>query len=135
MRRKATILATLTMAALLAAAAPAAFAQPPEGHRAMRGPGRDRGHDLSEFLGLTDEQREAWSQAHKSHFEAMRPTVEKIRELREQLKTELEGASPDAATVGGYVISIHQLDADIEASRDDLDACWELGAAVAAGLS
>ena len=37
------------------------------------------------------------------------------------MKAELESASPDAATVGGYVISIHQLDADLEASRDDLD--------------
>ena len=38
------------------------------------------------------------------------------------MKAELESSSPDAATVGGYVISIHQLDADIEASRDDLDS-------------
>ena len=60
-------------------------------------------------------------QAHKSHFEALRPTFEKIRELREQMKAELESSSPDAATVGGYVISIHQLEADLEASRDDLD--------------
>jgi Spy/CpxP family protein refolding chaperone len=120
MRQKATMLATLTVAALLAAAA-TTFAQPP-GQRGTHGPGHDRGRGLAEFLGLTEEQREAWSQAHKSHFEAQRPTLEKIRELREQLKTELDGDSPDAATVGGYVISIHQLDADLEASRGDLES-------------
>jgi Spy/CpxP family protein refolding chaperone len=121
MRRKATILATFAVAALLAAAAPAAFAQPPGGHRDMRGPGHDRGRDLTEFLGLTEEQRAAWREARESHFEAQRPTFEKMRDLREQLRTELDSDSPDAATVGGYVISIHQLEADLESSRADLD--------------
>ena len=121
MRRKTTILAALAVAALVAASAPVAIAQPPDGPRGMRGRGHDRGRDVTEFLGLSDEQREAWRAAHKSHFEAQRPTFEKIRDLREQMKTELESSSPDAATVGGYVISIHQLDDDIEALRDDLE--------------
>jgi Spy/CpxP family protein refolding chaperone len=120
MRSKTTILAILAVAALVASA-PAALAQPPGGSRGMHDRGHDRGRDLTEFLGLSDEQREAWRTAHQSHFEAQRPTFEKIRELREQLKTELESSSPDAATVGGYVISIHQLDADLEASRGDLE--------------
>jgi Spy/CpxP family protein refolding chaperone len=100
------------------------MAQPPDGSRGMhgmRGRGHEEGRDLTEFLGLSEEQREAWRQANKSHFEAQRPTFDKIRELREQMKTELESSSPDAATVGGYVISIHQLDADLEASRGDLE--------------
>ena len=121
MRSKTTILAILAVTTLLAASAPVASAQPPGGSRGMHGRGHDGGRDLTEFLGLSDEQRDAWRQAHKSHFEALRPTFEKIRELREQMKAELESSSPDAATVGGYVISIHQLDADLEAARGDLD--------------
>jgi Spy/CpxP family protein refolding chaperone len=122
MRSKTTILATLAVTALLSASAPVAWAQPPGGPRGVHGRGHEGGRDLTEFLGLSDEQREAWRRAHKSHFEALRPTFEKIRDLREQMKAELESSSPDAATVGGYLISIHQLDADIEASRGDLDS-------------
>jgi Spy/CpxP family protein refolding chaperone len=122
MRSKTTILAALAVAALLAALVPVAFAQPPGGSHGMHSRGHDRGRDLTEFLGLSDEQREAWRQAQKSHFEGLRPTFEKIRDLREQLKAEIESSSPDAATVGGYVISIHQLDADIAAARGDLDS-------------
>lgn len=121
MRSNTKILAALAVTALLAASAPVASAQPPGGPRGMHGRGHDGGRDVSEFLGLSDEQREAWRQAHESHVEALRPTFEKMRDLREQMKAELESSSPDAATVGGYVISIHQLDADLDASRDDLD--------------
>jgi Spy/CpxP family protein refolding chaperone len=121
MRKQNTILGALAVAALLAAAAPA-MAQPPGGPHGMRGRGHEGGRDLSEFLGLTDQQREAWRAAHRSQFEALRPTFEKIRDLREQMEAELESASPDAATVGGYVISIDQLDDEIEASRDELDS-------------
>jgi Spy/CpxP family protein refolding chaperone len=121
MRKKAMILASLAAALLVAASMTTAFAQPPDEHRGRRGPGHDRGRDVTEFLGLTEEQREAWREAQRSHFEAQRPTFEKIREVREQLRNELESSSPDAATVGGYVISIHQLDDDVEASRDELE--------------
>jgi Spy/CpxP family protein refolding chaperone len=122
MRQQAKILATFTVTALLAAAAPAAFAQPPGGHRGGRGPGHAHGRDLTELLDLTDEQREAWRQARRSHFEAQRPSIERIRELREQLNTELQSDSPDAATVGEYVISIREIDAALDASRGDLDS-------------
>jgi Spy/CpxP family protein refolding chaperone len=110
--------------ALLIAAAPVVLAQPPGGPggaRGWHGPGRDGGRDLTEFLGLSEEQQAQWKQAQQSHFQAMRPTFEKMRDLRDQLKSELDGSSPDAATVGGYVISMHQLEQQMEASRADLD--------------
>jgi Spy/CpxP family protein refolding chaperone len=110
---------------LLLAAVPA-LAQPPRGpgsdERRHHGPGRPGADRLFEFLGLTEEQREAWTGAHRAHGESLRPTFEKIRDLRQQMHAELESDSPDAATVGGYLISIHELDADIEASRGELDA-------------
>jgi Spy/CpxP family protein refolding chaperone len=123
MRSKATIFATLALAALAIAATPGAFAQPPGGNRGMHGPGRDRDgmRGLVEFLGLTDEQREDWTAAHKSHFEGLRPTMEKIGDLREQMRAELESGSPDAATVGGYMISIHQLEAELRSAHADLE--------------
>jgi Spy/CpxP family protein refolding chaperone len=121
MRKKTTFLATWAAAVLLAAAT-AASAQPPAGSRGGRGPGHERGRDLTDFLGLTEEQRAAWSEAHKSHFEAQRPTMEKIRDAREQMNAELESDAPDPATVGGHLISIHQLDAELEASRGDLES-------------
>ena len=120
-----TILLPILAVLALTATAPPALAQPPgvrgDGPRGMHGR-HDRGGDLFEFLGLTDEQEEQWKAAHKAHFEGLRPTFEKIRDLREQMKAELEGDSPDAATVGGYVIQIHQLDSELEAGRGELDA-------------
>src|SRR5262245_1089647 len=126
MTKSRMVLLSIVALVALTATAPLALAQPPGG---PGGGPRDRmhgrpsgGRDLVEFLELTEEQREQWSALHKSHFEGLRPTFEKIRDLREQLKAELDSESPDAATVGGYVISIHQLDADLEASRDELEA-------------
>ena len=123
MKLRAKIFGALTAAMLLAAVAPLAFAQSPGGgHRGMHGPERDGANRLFEYLDLSEEQREAWTEAHRSHFEALRPTFEEIRTLREQMKTELEGGSPDPTTVGGYLISIHQLEGEIDASREDLEA-------------
>jgi Spy/CpxP family protein refolding chaperone len=120
-----TILLPILAVLALTATAPLALAQPP-GARADRPSGmhgrHDRGGDLVDFLGLTDEQEEQWKAAHKAHFEALRPTFDKIRDLREQMKAELESTAPDAATVGGMMIQIHQLDSELDASRDDLDA-------------
>lgn len=118
--RKRSTLTTLIGALLLVAAAPLALAQPPGGPRGPRGPERDAGR-LFEFLGLTEEQRAAWREVHQQHFEALRPTFEEIRELREQMRAELEGGAPDAAIVGGYAISIHQLEQELRASRGELE--------------
>jgi Spy/CpxP family protein refolding chaperone len=125
MRNRPQLLGNLLGALLLAAAAPIAFAQPPgpRDGRGMHGPGgREEARALFEFLGLTDEQREAWADAHRSHFEVLKPTFEQIRDLREQIRTELDGDSPDAATLGGYLISIHDLEGELERSRADLEA-------------
>jgi Spy/CpxP family protein refolding chaperone len=120
-----TILLPILATLALTATAPLALAQPlgspGDGPRGMHGR-HDRGGDLVEFLGLTEEQEEQWKAAHKAHFEGLRPTFEKIRDLREQMKAELEGEAPDATTVGGLMIQIHQLDGDLEAGRDQLDA-------------
>jgi len=124
MRSKPTILTPLALAALVTLAAAAAFGQPPGDERrarGMHGHGRDGGRDLTEFLGLTDEQEQQWRDAHRSHFESLRPTFEKIRDVREQLRAELEESSPDAATVGGFVIQIHELDAELESSHAELE--------------
>ena len=120
-----TILLPILAVLALTATAPLALAQPPgapgDGPRGMHGR-HDRGGDLVDFLGLTDEQEEQWKAAHKAHFEGLRPTFEKIRDLRDQMKAELESEAPDATTVGGFMIQIHQLDADLEAGRDELEA-------------
>jgi len=129
MKSKATMITSFVLAALMTAAAPAVFAQPPAGGpRGPHGYGRDDHGDrrdemrgLADFLGLDDQQREAWTNAQKSHFEALRPTFQKMRDLRDQLHAELESSTPDAATVGGYVISMHQLESDLDAARSDLD--------------
>jgi len=125
MRNRLKVCGTVLGALLLTVAAPASFAQPGPGRddRGMHHRGdRDRGRGLFEYLGLTDEQREAWSAAHRSHFEALKPTLEKMRELHEQIETELDSGSADAATVGGYVISMHALRSEIEAAREELEA-------------
>ena len=122
MRSRVKSLGILAAGLLVAAVAPFASAQPHGGPRGMHGPGRDGAEGLFEFLGLSEEQREAWKDAHRSHFEALKPTFEKMRDLREQIEAELDSGSPDAATVGGYVISIHALQSEIEAARESLEA-------------
>jgi Spy/CpxP family protein refolding chaperone len=128
MSTRVKVLSTL-VGALLAVAAPVVMAQPrgpsnpadPSDRRDFGG-WRSRERSLFEFLDLTPEQREAWIATHRAHFEALRPTIEKIRDLRGQLHDELEGGSPDAATVGGWVIAIHDLDSDLDAAREELEA-------------
>ena len=125
MTKSRTILIPILAIVALTATAPLALAQPDGPGRGPRGGmhgGHPGGRDLVEFLGLTDEQQAQWTAAHKSHFEGLRPSFEKIRDLREQMKAELESTAPDAATVGGFMIQIHQLDSELEASRGDLDA-------------
>jgi Spy/CpxP family protein refolding chaperone len=128
MRSRSRIHASILGALLVAATVPMALAQPgpalggDRGGRGGHGPGHGGPRGLFEFLDLTDEQREDWEAAHRSHFEALKPTLEQIRDLRGQLRAELEGDAPDAATVGGYVIGIHLLDDETEAARGDLEA-------------
>lgn len=124
MRHRAMILGVAVVAFCMASA-PFALAQdgPASERHGMRGPGgRDGARALFEFLDLSDQQREAWAAAHRAHGESLRPVFERIRELREQMREELEGGSPDTATVGGYVIAIHDLDGEMEASREELEA-------------
>jgi Spy/CpxP family protein refolding chaperone len=125
MRDRLKVRGSILAALLLTVAAPAAFAQRggPREDRGMHHPGgRDGARGLFEYLDLTDEQREAWTAAHRSHFEALKPTFEKMRELHEQIETELDSGSADAATVGGYMISLHALRTEIEAGREELEA-------------
>ncbi|HVS63337.1 MAG TPA: periplasmic heavy metal sensor [Thermoanaerobaculia bacterium] len=123
MKLRATILGTSTAALLVLAAAPLLLAQPPGGGpRGMHGHGRDQAHRLFEYLELDGEQREAWIEAHRAHGQSLKPTFEQIRDLREQMKAELEGGSPDPASVGGYLIAIHQLEAELASSREELEA-------------
>jgi Spy/CpxP family protein refolding chaperone len=128
MRTPARTLGAALGALLLAAATPAAFAQHggPGRHgdaRGPHGPGERHGSQaLFQLLELDEQQRQAWTEAHRAHFEAQRPTFEKMRDLREQMHAELESEAPDAATVGGYLISIHALDGELEAARGELEA-------------
>jgi ABC-type glycerol-3-phosphate transport system substrate-binding protein len=88
------------------------------------GPGLHRQSDywLHQFLGLSEGQHQAWIGAWRAHFDGVRPTLEQVQDLRAQLQAELASGSPDAATVGGYVIEIRELAATIGAARGQLDA-------------
>lgn len=61
------------------------------------------------YLDLTDEQIEAAQAIREGVRAEMGATRDESRTLREQLKTTLDGDSPDATAVGQMVIQLHGL--------------------------
>lgn len=121
---------TLSIAALLLAAA-VVMAQPPMhghfgGHMKMAGPDREHFagmHErmvehLSKALGLSDSQKASAQQLHEDTMKKVEPIFEQQRTLHEQVQTALENGS-DAATVGALVISSYKNRQTIKAAHEE----------------
>jgi Spy/CpxP family protein refolding chaperone len=90
--------------------------------RAAPGFGYGGKYPLFELLELTKAQRQIWNAARQAHVATVRPSIERLRDLRSQLSAELAGGSADAPAVGRYVIAIHECEETLAAARAELDA-------------
>jgi len=93
---------------LVTVAATALFAQGPGGPR-MHGMAAHSTTAVQNYLNLTSAQISTLQQLRQSEMAALKPIFEQIRPLRESLRTQEEGSSADAATVGQLVLNIKTL--------------------------
>jgi Spy/CpxP family protein refolding chaperone len=112
-----TVLAIAGLAVL-----PALAAARGAGH----GPHGDGPERMAEFLGLSDEQKATWTQAHEEFRTALEPAMEAQREAADKLHKLLEADQPEALAVGKLVVAMHQqrkqLDQQHEALKQRLRA-------------
>jgi len=80
-----------------------------------------RADRLAELLDLTDEQRAAAEALHASHRAQAEPLRDEMRQLGEELHGLLDAGSSDAEAVGAKVIRMHEVKAEMQASRQQLD--------------
>jgi len=85
--------------------------------------GHGRGGDrLARELNLSDKQKTQWKQLREEHFQSIQPLIEQERQIHDQIRQQLEGASADPDAVGKLMIQGHELGKQFKASRDELDA-------------
>ena len=60
------------------------------------------------YLDLTEEQKAATDKLREETKAKIRPILEGQRQIREDLRAQLEAAKPDATTVGQLTIQLHQ---------------------------
>ncbi len=96
--------------------------------RAVDGSGGRRGHGphgpgperVTEFLGLTDEQKASWDQMREEFHAALEPLVEQQRASADKLRQALEAEQPDPLAVGKLVVSMHQQRKQTETQHEAL---------------
>ena len=104
MRKTISIFIVALLIAAVAAAQPA--------------PGRP-GKVLAGYLQLTPDQITAWQQINKDTAAALKPLASNARDLRTQLQTALSAATPDEAAIGRLAVSLHAVQEQIRAARQD----------------
>ena len=117
-------LITVTLSILLIVAG-SAIAQPrrgpgpngPNGGPPGFGGAPDAGKALAIYLGLTEQQQDAWETIQRETREAGRALHEQERTLAEQLE-----AANDAATIGGIVLQLRSINAQLKAAHDGAQA-------------
>jgi Spy/CpxP family protein refolding chaperone len=102
---------------LLAAAVAVAQPVPPAGPLSARPQAA-----LAAYLQLTPDQIAAWQQIHKDTAAAVKPLADNARNLQKQLEAAVKAASPDPATVGKLVLSLHSVRDQIRTARDNSKA-------------
>lgn len=103
-----------TAVILLAAAVAVAQPVPPGGPRSARPQAA-----LAAYLQLTPDQIAAWQQIHKDTAAAVKPLADNAGDLRKQLEATVKAASPDPATVGKLVLSLHSVRDQIRTAREN----------------
>jgi hypothetical protein len=77
---------------------------------------------IFEALELSEAQRQAWLEACWAAIESLQPALDEVRDLRAELRSELDKEAPEAAIAGGYVIAIRERVVMIDAARRRFDA-------------
>lgn len=91
----------------LVGAAAVAGAEPPAPREGREAPRLERRvAALVEFLGLSDQQKQAWRGLQEQRREEMKPVHEEGRALRERLREALGAPSPDPAAVGEATLAL-----------------------------
>ncbi len=103
-----------------------------QGHRyqAQAAPGPNGPHDpirvVTEYLGLTPEQGEAWRALMETLKTQQQALADQVQPLEEQLRGALQSPTPDPAAIGALVLQIHalrdQMRANEEAYRSGFEA-------------
>jgi Spy/CpxP family protein refolding chaperone len=106
-----TFVGSLGALALAAASAYAAAAPEAEGARGRRHGRHEWGMaaHMARALDLTEEQRASFKQVLQETAKAQEPLRQQERELRQQIRQQLEGGSPDATAIGQLTIQAHGL--------------------------
>jgi Spy/CpxP family protein refolding chaperone len=92
-------------------------AQPP----AKGGRGARRLDGPAQYLGLTDQQKEAFRQIHDQQRPQMEALHQQMRDNNERFRKALESSNPDAVTVGELAIEGQKLREKGQALRDEAD--------------
>jgi Spy/CpxP family protein refolding chaperone len=116
---------TFALSAALVLGAAALWAQPGFHHK-MGGPGgmtagqmADHMEFMARALDLTDEQKAAAKKIHEEIFAKAEPLMEQHRQQMDEVHALLEGAHPDATTVGQKVIEAHATGEQLKALHEE----------------
>ncbi len=77
---------------------------------------------LKQYLGLTDAQVQQLKDLRKQQAESQWPTMQQIRDKREQLREAVRAASPDSALIGQLTVDIKNLTETLRTNRTGLEA-------------
>jgi len=76
---------------------------------------------LARYLKLTSAQLATFKTLNQALQADLKPLRDQLGPLQDQLKTQLEAASPDACTVGQTVVAIDSVRDDIRAAYEEFD--------------
>ncbi len=76
---------------------------------------------LARYLKLTSAQLATFRTLHQALQADLKPLRDQLGPLQEQLRTQLEAASPDACAAGQTVVAIDSVRDDIRAAYEELD--------------
>ena len=118
MKKRVHVLAA-TLAALLLVPALAEAARRPSPEEILRSP-----RLLARYLNLTDAQVTQTQALFQTLNNSLRAIGEQERAVRQQLATELDAASPNACTVGGYVLQLEGFHDQAQAALRTFDTAF-----------
>jgi len=82
------------------------------------GPGGPGMACLMDYLELTDDQIAAWDDIQAEIHGTVEGKMSDLMAIREQIRSELDGDSPDATTLGELLIASHQLEQELRSVRE-----------------
>jgi Spy/CpxP family protein refolding chaperone len=115
-----SLLTASAFLAVLALPLLAEAARPPQNPGAiLRNP-----RALSRYLKLTPEQNATFKTLRQELQADLKPLQDQVPPLKEQLKTQLDAASPEACAVGQTAVALDAVRDDIRAAYEDFDTAF-----------